>query len=84
MPTANLLPYNPKMKQSIFPKRRLGISWDVKTRMMQVEDKDHRVTTFFNVSEEDFELFRASKFPRFSFKQLVKSQKFPYDIELIS
>jgi hypothetical protein len=51
------------MKPPAFPKKTLGISWDVNTRRMQVEDKDHRVTTFFNVSEEDFDLLKASKFP---------------------
>ena len=72
------------MKPLAFPKKTLRISWDVNTRRMQVEDKDHRVTTFFNVSEEDFDLLKASKFPGLSVKRLQKSQKFPFNVDMNS
>ena len=72
------------MKPPAFPKKTLRISWDVNTRRMQVEDKDHSVITFFNVSEEDFELLKASKFSGLSVKQLQRSQKFPFDVEIVS
>jgi hypothetical protein len=42
------------------------------------------VITFFNVSVEDFNSLTERKFPRLTVRKLLKTQKFPFDREMIS
>ena len=48
---------------------------------MQAHYKHGQIMTFFNVTEEDFEVVKSSKFLSFAVMKLLVRNQYPTDIE---
>jgi len=69
------------MKSIRIPRQATKINWDPKTRRLQVHYKNQQIITFFNVSEEDFEVLNSQRFKNWKIMRLLKSEKYPIDVD---
>jgi len=69
------------MKSIRLLKRVAGVNWSSQTRRMQAHYKHGQIMTFFNVTEEDFEVVKSSKFLSFAVMKLLVRNQYPTDIE---
>ena len=68
--------------KSFRPLERVArVDWSAQTRRMQAQYKQGQTRTFFNVTEEDFEAVKSSKFLSLAVRRLLMRNQYPTDIE---
>jgi hypothetical protein len=69
------------MKSIRLFKRVARVNWSAQTRRMQAQYRQGQTRTFFNVTEEDFEAVKSSKFLSFAVRRLLMRNQYPTDME---